>query len=58
LFTGFVVVYLIAEKSLNRSRSLRASTRKSTGGKIEVAAVTAKVKSVLPKPKPVSVKKK
>lgn len=35
-----------------------ASTRKSTGGKIEVVAVTPKVKSVLPKPKPVSVKKK
>jgi len=35
-----------------------ASTRKSTGGKIEVAVVTAKVKSVLPKPKPVSEKKK
>ena len=35
-----------------------ASTRKSTGGKIEVAAVTPKVKSVLTKPKPVSVKKK
>ena len=35
-----------------------ASTRKSTGRKVEVAVVTPKVKSVLPKPKPVSVKKK
>jgi len=57
LFTGFFVVYLTAEKKPAQVKK-SASTRKSTGRKVEVAVVTPKVKSVLPKPKPVSVKKK
>lgn len=52
-----VVKKITAEKKPAQVKK-SASTRKSTGGKIEVAAVTPKVKSALTKPKPVSVKKK
>ncbi len=52
-----VVKKITAEKKPAQVKK-SASTRKSTGRKVEVAVVTAKVKSVLPKPKPVSVKKK